>query len=65
MKIKENEKRKKYLVLTRELKKQWNMKVMVIPIVIGALGKIPKPLGKSLAELGMGVGAETIQTTEC
>ena len=28
----------KYLVLSRELKKLWNMKVRIIPIVIGAFG---------------------------
>ena len=31
-----------YLDLARELKKLWNMKMTVVPIVIGALGKIPK-----------------------
>ena len=36
VKLKEREKRDKSLDLTRELKKQWNMKVTVIPIVIGA-----------------------------
>ena len=35
-------KRDKYIDLARELKKLWNMKVTVIPIVIGALGTIPK-----------------------
>ena len=42
VKLKENEKKDKYLDLARELKKQWNMKVTVIPIVIGTLGKSPK-----------------------
>ena len=37
--IKENEKGDKYLDPARELIKLWNMKVTVIPIVIGALGK--------------------------
>ena len=44
MKIKENEKRLKYL--SRELKKLLNMKVTVILILICALGKIPKRLVK-------------------
>ena len=35
VKIKENKKRDKYLNLARELKKQWDMKVMMIPTVIG------------------------------
>ena len=34
--LKEREKKEKYMDLARELKKQWNMKVTVIPIVIGA-----------------------------
>ena len=40
MKIKENEKRDKYLDLPRDPKKAWNMKVTVIPVVTGALGTI-------------------------
>ena len=36
-----NKRRDKYLDLARELKKLWDMKVAVIPIVIGALGTIP------------------------
>ena len=45
-KIKENEKRGKYLYLARELKKLQNMQVMVISIVIGVLIMIPKDLVK-------------------
>ena len=41
----------KYLDLARELKKLWNMKVTVIPIVIGAHGTIPKRLVKRLVDL--------------
>ena len=36
--IKEREKKDKYLALVREIKNLWNMKVTVIPVVIGALG---------------------------
>ena len=38
IKLKECEKKDKYLDLARELKKtkQWNMQVIIIPIVIGA-----------------------------
>ena len=36
VKLKENETRNKYLDLAKELKKLWNMKVTVIPIVIRA-----------------------------
>ena len=37
VKLKEWEERDKYLNLTRELKRLWNMKVTMIPTVIGAL----------------------------
>ena len=36
LKLKESEKKDKYIDLARELKKLWNVKVTVIPIVIGA-----------------------------
>ena len=42
VKLKESEKRNKYLDLTRELKNPWNKKVTIIPIVISALGTVPK-----------------------
>ena len=53
------EKRNKYVDLTRELKNLWNMKVIVIPIVIGALGTIPK----GLEEWEIRGQVEKIQTT--
>ena len=37
IKLKDCEKKDKYLDLDRELKKLWNMKVTIIPIVIGAI----------------------------
>ena len=42
LKLEEIEKRDKYLDLARELKKLWNMKVIIIPIVIGAFGTVTK-----------------------
>ena len=65
VKIKENEKKKKYSDLVRELKKLWNMKVTVIPIVIRVLGTVPKGLKRELEELKIGVHIETIQPTPC
>ena len=50
-KLKESEKKDKYFDLARELKKLCNMKVIVIPIVTGALGTITKGLKKSLKVL--------------
>ena len=48
IKLKECEKKDKYLNLARELKKIWNMKVTIIPIVIGAFGTVTKGLLKGL-----------------
>ena len=44
IKLKECKKKDKYLDLARELKKLWNMKVMIVPIVIGACGTESKGL---------------------
>ena len=61
--LKESEKKDKYLNLARELKNLWNMNVMIVPIVIGALGTITKELLKGLEDLEVGRRVETIQTT--
>ena len=61
--LKESEKKDKYLDLARELEKLWNMKVTIVPIVIGALGTITKGLLKSLEDLEDGRRIKTIQTT--
>ena len=42
VKLKESEKKDKYLNLARELKKLWKMKVTIIPIVTVALGTVIK-----------------------
>ena len=60
---KESEKKDKYIDLARELKKLWNMKVTIVPIVIGVLGAITKGLFKGLEDLEVGEWVETIQTT--
>ena len=54
IKLKECEKRDKYLDLARELKKLWHMKVTIIPIVIGAFGTVTKGLLKGLEDLEVG-----------
>ena len=63
IKLKGCEKKYKYLELARELKKFCNMKVSIIPIVIGAFGTVPKGLSKGLEDLEVGGRVETIQTT--
>ena len=39
---KEKEKIEKYQDLKRELQKIWNVRVKIIPLVVGSLGVIPK-----------------------
>ena len=63
IKLKEWEKKDKYLDLVRELKKLRNMKVTVIPIVIGIFGTVTKGLLKGLEDFEVGGRVETIQTT--
>ena len=40
IKLKKCEKKDKYLDLARELKKLWNMKVTIMPIVMGAFNAV-------------------------
>ena len=54
IKLKECEKRDKYLNLARELKKLWNMKVTIISIVIGVFGMVTKGLLNGLEDLEVG-----------
>ena len=63
IKLKECEKKDKYLDLVRELKKLWNIKVLSIPVGIGAFGTVTKGLLKGLEELKIRGRVETIQTT--
>ena len=53
----------KYLDLAWELNKLWNMKMTVIPIVIGALATITKGLIQRLEDVEIRGQLETIQTT--
>ena len=63
IKLKECEKKDKYLDLARELKKLWNMQVTIMPIVIGTFGTVDKRLLKGLEDLEVGRRVETIQST--
>ena len=60
VKLKESEKKDKYLDIARELKKLWNMKVTSIPIVIGPLTTITKRLVRGLETLEIRDRVETI-----
>ena len=65
VKLKENEKKDKYLDLAWELKKLWNMKMTFIPVVIGALGTVTEGLVKGLEDLEIRGRVETIQLQHC
>ena len=63
--LKEREKKDKYHDLARELKKLWNMKITIVPIVIGAFGIITKGLLKGLEDLEVGGKPCEIYRTMC
>ena len=47
--------------MERELQKIWNVKVKIIPLVVGSLGAIPKQFGNRLKQIGMTVGTAQVQ----
>ena len=60
---KENDKIEKYQDLGREVQKIRNVKVKVIPLVVGSLGAIPKQFGNRLKQIGITVGnAQVLKT---
>ena len=58
---KEDEKVEKYKELGFEIRRLWNVRTKIIPVVIGALGTISNRHLSYLAELGANVSFETIQ----
>ena len=54
IKLKETEKKEKYLDFARALKSLWNTKVTIVPIVIGAFGTEIKGLLNGLEDLDVG-----------
>ena len=60
---KEVEKIEKYFDLARELKKVWNMKVIVVRLVVGALGTPAKELEKRLKTIGIETKITELQKT--
>ena len=63
VKIKEGKKIDKYLDLARELNMLCNMRVIVIPVVVDALGTVPKGLESRLEELEIRRRIKIIQAT--
>ena len=51
----EKDKIEKYQDFGRELQKIWNLKVKIIPLVVGSSGAIPKQFGNRLKQIGITV----------
>ena len=64
IKEKEKDKIEKYQDLGRELQQIWNVKVKIIPLVVGSLGAIPKQFGKRLKQIDITVGTAQVQKTD-
>ena len=45
----------------RELQKIWNVKVKIIPLVVGSLGAIPKQFGNRLKQIGITARTAQVQ----
>ena len=60
---KEKDKIEKYQGLQRELQKIWNVKVKIIPLVVGSLGAIPKQFGIILKQIGITAATAQVQKT--
>ena len=58
---KEQEKRDKYQDLRIELRRLWDKLVEIVPIIIGALGTIPKSPKRNREELGADVAPGLLQ----
>ena len=61
--IEEKEKIEKYRDLRRELQKIWNVRVKIIPLVVGPLGVIPKQFGNRLKKTGITANTGQVQKT--
>ena len=46
-----------------ELQKIWNVKLKIIPLVVGSLGAIPKQFDNRLKQIGITVGTAQVQKT--
>ena len=60
---KEKDKMEKYQDLGRELQKIWNVKVKIMPLVVGCLGAISTQFGNRLKKIGITVGTAQVQKT--
>ena len=60
---KEKDKIEKYQDLARESQKIWNVKLKIIPLVVGSLGAIPQQLGNRLKRISITAGTAQVQRT--
>ena len=60
---KEEDKIEMYQDLGRQLQKIWNIKVKIIPLVVGSLDGIPRQFGNRLKQIGITVGTAQAQKT--
>ena len=60
---KEAEKKLKYKSLCIELKRTWNLKCTITPIIIGATGIVTRSLGKSLEAIPGKHSVDSLQKT--
>ena len=63
MEEKEKDKIEKYQDLGRELQKIWNVKVKIIPLVVGSLSAIPEQFGNRLKQIVITAGTAQVQKT--
>ena len=61
--MRKRRKTEKYQDLGREIQKTWNVKVKIIPLVVGSLGAIPKQFGNRLKQIGITAGTAQVQKT--
>ena len=62
VKEKEEEKIDKYMDLAAEVRRQFRVKTVIVPIVLGALGAVPAKLSKSLEKLEIDDVIGSLQT---
>ena len=60
---KEKDKIGKHQELGREIQKIWNVKVKIIPLVVGSLGAMPKQFGNRLKQICITAGTAQVQKT--